>query len=161
MFEIRPATASDLPQVIALIRALAEFERLPGPDDAAAARLCADAVATPPRFELLVAEEAGELVAYAMFFPIYSSFLARSSLYLEDLFVHPRVRGRGIGAALMRRLAALAAARGCGRFEWTVLDWNVRALAFYRTLGAQVLSQWCLCRVDGDALARLAAADRD
>jgi GNAT superfamily N-acetyltransferase len=159
-FEIRPATARDVPSVIALIRGLAEFERLPGPDEAAAARFAADFAATPPRFELLVAERAGEVVDYALHFPTYSTFLARPSLYLEDLYVRPNQRGAGIGAAFMRRLAATAVERGCGRFEWTVLDWNVRAQAFYQSLGARMLPEWRICRVDGDALPALAASAR-
>ena len=153
---IRPATTGDLPPVIALIRALAEFEALPGPDDAAAARFTVDFARTPPRFELLVAEIDGAIVGYALFFPVYSTFLARPSLYLEDLYVDASARGRGIGAAFMRRLAVMATERGCGRFEWSVLDWNVRAQEFYRSLGARLLPEWRLCRVDGEALARLA-----
>jgi GNAT superfamily N-acetyltransferase len=153
---IRPARPDDMPQVVALIRALSEFERLPGPDDAAAARLAADAFAHPPRFEVAVAEVDGDVVGYALYFMVYSTFLARPSLYLEDLFVHPRARSRGLGRALLCRLAAEAQARGCGRFEWTVLDWNVRAQSFYERLGARVLGEWRVCRVDGAALEALA-----
>ena len=152
---IREATTADLPQVIALIRELADFEKLPGPDEAAAQRLTADFAARPPRFELLVAELDGKVVGYALFFTTYSTFLARPSLYLEDLYVRPEVRSRGIGRAFLVRLAATAVERGCGRFEWTVLDWNVRAQAFYRSLGAAILPEWHVCRVDGDALVRL------
>jgi GNAT superfamily N-acetyltransferase len=154
---LRRAEARDLDAVLALIRGLAEFEKLPGPDEAAAARFKADATATPPRFELHVAELAGEVVAYALSFMTYSTFLARPSLYLEDLYVRPDRRGRGIGEALLKRLAATAVERGCGRFEWTVLDWNERAQKFYRGLGANILGEWELCRVEGDAIGRLAA----
>jgi GNAT superfamily N-acetyltransferase len=157
-FQIRRAAPADLPSVVTLIRALAEFEKLPGPDDAAAARFTADAAADPPRFELLVAEAdgAGAVVGYALFFTTYSTFLARPGLYLEDVFVRPERRGRGIGTAFLRALASLAQARGCGRFEWTVLDWNVDAQRFYRALGAEILPQWQVCRVEGPALERLA-----
>jgi len=152
---IRPARAADLPQVIALIRALAEFEKLPGPDEAAAKRLEADFTATPPRFGLLVAERDGAVVAYALYFFAYSTFLAQPSLYLEDLFVRPDCRSHGIGRALLVELARVAVGERCGRFEWTVLDWNVRAQRFYKSLGARILPEWHVCRVDGDALLQL------
>jgi hypothetical protein len=98
------------------------------------------------------------VVGYALYFFVYSTFLARRSLYLEDLYVQPAARSRGLGEAFMRRLAAEAVARGCGRFEWTVLDWNERARAFYRRLGAAIHPEWHLCRVTGDALVRLSQA---
>jgi GNAT superfamily N-acetyltransferase len=157
-FVIRPTEARDGAAFVALVRALADFEHLPGPDDAAAARLCDHAFGPARRFELLVAEEAGALVGYALFFPVYSTFLARPSLYLEDLFVLPAARGHGVGRAFMLRLARLAVERGCGRFEWTVLDWNVRAQAFYVGLGARLLPEWRICRVDGPALEELGRA---
>ena len=128
---LRRAERGDLPQVIALIRGLAEFEKLPGPDDG------------------------GEIAGYAVYFMTYSTFQARPSLYLEDLYVRPDRRGRGTGAAFLRRLAGVAVERGCGRFEWTVLDWNVRAQKFYRSLGARMLAEWQLCRVEGDDIVRL------
>jgi GNAT superfamily N-acetyltransferase len=154
---LRPAQAADLPAVVALIRELAEFEKLPGPDAAAEARFHADFAATPPRFELLVAEGERGLIGYALYFMTYSTFLARPSLYLEDLYVHPDERSAGIGARFLQQLAAIAVERGCGRFEWTVLDWNVRAQSFYRSLGATLLPEWTVCRLEGtqiDALAR-------
>ena len=153
--QIRPATAADLGAVIGLIRQLADFEKLPGPDADAEQRFHRDFAATPPRFELLVGVEAA-VIAYALFFMTYSTFLARPSLYLEDLFVRPDRRSHGLGQDLLRRLARLAVERGCGRFEWTVLDWNVRAQSFYRGLGACILPEWHVCRVDGDTLQRLA-----
>lgn len=156
-FLIRPAERHDLGAVIGLIRQLAEFERLPGPDEAAAARFSADFLRSDPRFELLVAEARSEVVAYALYFMTYSTFLARPSLFLEDLFVRPEQRSRGIGAALLRRLGRVAAERGCGRFEWAVLDWNLRARSFYTSLGARLLPDWRVCRVEGDALAALGA----
>ncbi|MGZ3426773.1 MAG: N-acetyltransferase family protein [Polyangia bacterium] len=152
---IRAAAARDLPQVVALVRALAEFEKLEGPDDAAARRLADDFAAA--RYSLFVAEAGERVVGYALYFFTYSTFLAKPSLYLEDLFVHPDARGRGIGERFMRALAAEAARRGCGRFEWTVLDWNVDAQKFYRRLGAEVLSSWWTCRVTGDGLTELSS----
>jgi GNAT superfamily N-acetyltransferase len=154
--KLRPARAEDIPQVVALIRALADFEKLPGPDEAAERRFAADFAASPPRFQLLVAEHDGALVGYALYFFTYSTFLAQPSLYLEDLFVHPDRRSNGIGRSMLIELARLAVAHGCGRFEWTVLDWNVRAQAFYRSMGATVLKEWQVCRVDGQALITLA-----
>ena len=152
---IRPAEARDLPAVVALVAALAEFEKLPGPDAGALARMTADFARG--RFSLLVAESDHVVNAYALYFFTYSTFRALPSLYLEDLFVHPTARGHKIGERLMRRLADEAVRNGCGRFEWTVLDWNVRAQKFYLSLGAELLAEWRTCRVDGDALTRLAA----
>ena len=151
---IRPATVADVPAVVTLVRGLAEFEKLPGPDDGAEARFAADL--GRGRFQLLVAEAAGgALHAYALYFFTYSTFEARPSLYLEDLFVTPTARGQGLGERLMRRLAAEALRSDCARFEWTVLDWNVRAQKFYQSLGAELLDQWRVCRVTGAALTRL------
>jgi len=143
---VRRALPSDGPAYVALVRALAEFEQLPPPDDAAAARLIADAFADPPRYELWVIDEGGELLAYAVTFTTYSTFLALPSLFLEDLFVHPRARRRGIATAVLARLEAEARARGCGRFEWMVLDWNTDAQALYERIGADLLPDWRLVR---------------
>jgi GNAT superfamily N-acetyltransferase len=153
---LRRATAADGAAYIELVRGLARFEELEPPDAAAAARLLEHAFGPRPRYELLVAELAGELVAYAVFFETYSTFRALPSLYLEDVFVREDARGRGIGGSILRHLARLAVERGCGRFEWCVLDWNARAQSFYRSLGARIMSEWQLCRVDGEALASLA-----
>src|SRR5215471_18372355 len=147
---IRRAVLADGPAYVELVRALAAFEKLAPPDDAAAARLLEHAFGARPRYELLVGEMAGVVRGYAAFFETYSTFLALPSLYLEDLFVAPDARGRGLGGDLMRAVAREAVARGCGRFEWTVLDWNVEAQRFYRSLGAEVLPAWRVCRVDGD-----------
>jgi GNAT superfamily N-acetyltransferase len=152
-FVLRRGESADLDAVVALIGELAEFEKLPGPDAAAQARFRADAAAG--RFELDVAERGGEVVAYAVSFAMYSTFLARPTLYLEDVYVRPDARKRGIATAMMRRLAARAVERGCGRFEWTVLDWNHHAQRLYESLGARVLKQWWTCRVDGEALVEL------
>jgi GNAT superfamily N-acetyltransferase len=153
---IRAARAADGPAFIELVRGLADFERLEAPDDAAAARLLEHAFGLRPRYELRVVELGAELVAYAAFFETYSTFRAQPSLFLEDLFVRADARGRGIGRALLAHLARLATERGCGRFEWSVLDWNEPAQRFYRSLGARILQEWHLCRVDGDALLSLA-----
>ncbi len=154
---VRAAKSADLDAVIALIRGLAEFEKLPGPDQAAAERLKVDFTAQPPRFELWVAEQQGEICGYALYFMTYSTFLARPSLYLEDLYIRPESRGRGAGELLLRTLARIARDRGCARYEWTVLDWNVRAQTFYQSLGARMLAEWNVCRVDGEALENLAS----
>jgi GNAT superfamily N-acetyltransferase len=153
---LRRAAAADGAAYIELVRGLARFEELEPPDDAAAARLLEHAFGPRPRYELCVVELGGELVAYAVYFETYSTFRALPSLYLEDVFVREDARGRGIGTSILRHLAQLAVERGCGRFEWSVLDWNERAQGFYRSLGARVMSDWQLCRVDGAALASLA-----
>jgi GNAT superfamily N-acetyltransferase len=145
---IRPATPDDGPAFLALVRALADFERLQPPDEAAQRRLLADAFGDRPRYELLVADEGGRLRAYAAYFMTYSTFRARPTLYLEDLFVHPDARRRGIATEMLSWLRALAAERGCGRMEWTVLDWNEDAQALYATVGARPLDDWRLMRVD-------------
>jgi len=161
---IRAGEPRDLPSVVGLVRALADFEKLPGPDDAAARRLADDFTAghysllVAERDSALVAERDSAIVGYALYFFTYSTFLARPSLYLEDLFVHPAARGGGVGERFMRALAKEAERRGCGRFEWTVLDWNVDAQKFYRRLGAEVLSSWWTCRVTGEGLKQLASS---
>lgn len=145
---IRRATPADGPAFLELVLALADFERLPPPDEAARERLLVDAFGPEPRFELLLAEDQGRVVAYAAHFETYSTFRARSTLYLEDLFVHPDARRRGIGTAMMARLREIATDRGCGRFEWTVLDWNEGAQKLYDAVGARRLEAWWLMRVD-------------
>ncbi len=145
---IRAARREDAAAIVALVRALAEFEQLPGPDDAAAARFVEHGFGPEPRFESLVAELDGEIVAYSIFLTTYSTFRMQPTLFLEDVFVHPRARRRGIATAIMARLRALAVERGCGRFEWMVLDWNAGAQALYARLGATQLAEWRLCRVD-------------
>ncbi|MCC6999160.1 MAG: GNAT family N-acetyltransferase [Deltaproteobacteria bacterium] len=145
---VRPAVRADAPAYLALIQALADFEQLTGPDEAARTRLIEDAFGPRPRYQVLVAELDGDVVAYAIFFPTYSTFRARESLYLEDLFVHPRARRRGVASAMMKHLEQLARERGCGRFEWTVLDWNTDAQKLYDGLGAQKLRQWMVYRID-------------
>ena len=143
---VRQARPADGPAFLALVRALAEFEKLAPPDAAAEARLIDDAFGARPLFELWVAEISDDVIAYAATFTAYSTFLARPSLYLEDLFVAPRARRRGVATAMLARLEAVARERGCGRFEWTVLDWNVDAVALYEGIGAQVMHEWKLVR---------------
>lgn len=146
--EIRDAQPSDGPGFLELVQCLADFEKLPGPDAQARQRLLADAFATQPRFRLLVAAEKNQVAAYAAWFLTYSTFRARPTLFLEDLFVHPHHRRRGLATQLMQSLKERAIALGAGRFEWTVLDWNEDAQAFYEGLGADRLVGWQIMRLD-------------
>ncbi|GAA5784343.1 GNAT family N-acetyltransferase [Chitiniphilus shinanonensis] len=157
-FLIRPATPADVPAVLAMIRELAEFERLTHLVQNTEAMLHDTLFGERPTVECVVGVEGDAPVAFALFFHNYSTFVGRRGLYLEDVYVRPVGRGKGYGGALVRHLARLAQQRGCGRFEWTVLDWNENAIGFYRGLGADVLPDWRICRVTGDALARLAAS---
>lgn len=154
---IRPATPQDIPTIAELIRALAEYERLSHEVVLREAELHEHLFGERRYAEVLLAEEGGQVVGFALFFHNFSTFLARPGLYLEDLFVRPAHRGRGHGKALLRRLAQLALERGYGRLEWSVLDWNTPAIDFYRSLGAAPLSDWTVFRVTGDALQRLGA----
>jgi GNAT superfamily N-acetyltransferase len=153
---IRPATPSDVPLIAHFIRALAEYERLAQEvvlreDD------LRENLFGPRRYaEVLFVEENGQPVGFALFFHNFSTFLARPGLYLEDLFVLPEHRGSGHGEALLRRLAAIALERGCGRLEWAVLDWNKDAIRFYERIGARLMKDWKVYRVAGSALDRLA-----
>lgn len=144
---VRRAVPADAPAFLRLVRALAEFEALPPPDDEAAGRLVGDAFADPPRYELWVATLDDAVVAYAATLLTYSTFLARPTLYLEDLFVHPSARRAGVATAVLARLRQEAAARGCGRMEWMVLDWNVDAQRLYARLGAEAQGAWRLWRL--------------
>ncbi|HTH60510.1 MAG TPA: GNAT family N-acetyltransferase [Paraburkholderia sp.] len=155
---IRPATPADVGAMVALMLELAEFEKLTHLFVATDADLRDALFGARASAEALVAEDGGRLVAYALFFHNYSTFLGRRGLYLEDLYVQPSQRGSGLGTAMLRRLAALAVERGCGRFEWTVLDWNQPAISFYEKMGATVLQDWRVVRVTGDALDKLAAS---
>jgi GNAT superfamily N-acetyltransferase len=156
-FHIAPAETGDVPAVLAMIKALADFERLSHLCVATEESLHAALFGPSPGIEVLIGWEARTAVAFALFFHNFSTFLGRKGLYLEDLFVQPAYRGRGYGQALLVRLAQIAVARDCGRFEWAVLDWNEAAIGFYQSLGATVLPDWRITRVAGDALARLAA----
>jgi len=158
MIALRPATAADVPLILRFIRELAAYEKLLPEVEATAGRLAATLFPADgrPAAECVLATWRDEPAGFALFFPNYSTFLARPGLYLEDLYVSPAWRGRGIGAALFRHCAQLANARGCGRMEWAVLDWNEPAKEFYRRLGATALSDWRICRLTGPALARFA-----
>jgi GNAT superfamily N-acetyltransferase len=153
---IRPATPADVPTVARLIRALAEYERLSHEVVLDEARLRDHLFGPRPYCEVLIAEDAGAAVGYALFFHTYSTFLARPGIYLEDLFVLPESRGRGHGKALLAALAKLAVARGCGRLEWAVLNWNEPSIGFYKSLGAVPMDEWSVYRLTGDALTKLA-----
>ncbi|WP_323118639.1 GNAT family N-acetyltransferase [Burkholderia alba] len=138
------------------MRELAEFEQLTHLFVATDADVADALFGSRPSAEALVAERGGALVGYALFFHNYSTFLGRRGLYLEDLYVQPSQRGSGLGTQILRRLAALAVERRCGRFEWTVLDWNQPAIDFYEKMGATVLPDWRVARITGDALTQLA-----
>jgi GNAT superfamily N-acetyltransferase len=153
---LRPATPTDVPALLALIRELAVFEHLEHLVEATPERLREHLFGPRPVAEAVMAEVDGTAVGFALFFTNFSTFLARPGLYLEDLYVQPAHRGAGIGKALLQHLGALAVARGCGRFEWSVLDWNASAIAFYERMGAKLLPDWHICRVTGDALAAFA-----
>ena len=157
MITIRPALAADVPLVLALVRELAAYEREPDAVLATEADLLRDGFGPTPRFQVLIAEDEGAPAGFAFYFHSYSTWRGRSVLYLEDLFVRPEHRKKGIGVALMRRLAKIAVGEGCPRFVWEVLDWNEPAIRFYESLGAEVLRPWLNVRIEGEALARLAA----
>lgn len=159
MVTIRPAVGADVPLILALVRELAAYEREPDAVEATEADLLRDGFGADPRFRVLLAEDDGVPAGFAFYFFGYSTWRGRSVLYLEDLFVRPEHRGHGLGLALMRRLARLAAERGCPRVVWEVLDWNEPAIRFYRAIGAEIRPTWLSVRLSGEALARLAEAD--
>jgi GNAT superfamily N-acetyltransferase len=155
---LRPAEPRDVPALVGLIGELAEFERLTHLMQVTPETLAPHLFGPRPAAEALVGEVDGRVVAFALFFPNFSTFLGQPGLYLEDLYVKPAFRGLGLGEALLHRLARTAVERGYGRFEWCVLDWNEGAIRFYRRMGATVMPDWRLCRVTGEALSQLAAA---
>ena len=156
-FRIRQAASADVATLLALIRGLAEYERLLQHLRATEDSLRDHLFGERPVAEAVLAEEGAAAVGFAVFFQNFSTFLGKPGLYLEDLFVRPAYRGRGYGKALMVFVARLAQARGCGRLEWSVLDWNTPARDFYRALGAHPLHDWIGQRMTGEAIARLAA----
>jgi len=153
---VRHATPADVPVILTLIRELATYEKLAHEVVAREEDLRAHLFGEPRRAEALLVEDAGAVVGFALFFHNYSTFLARPGIYLEDLFVRPEQRGKGYGRDLLKALARLAMERGCGRFEWAVLDWNAPAIAFYESLGAKPVEGWRIFRVTGEALTTLA-----
>jgi len=157
---IEPASPADVPMILQLIRELAEFERLLDEVKATEEQLHAGLFGPRPSAEVLMARlgPGGEVAGFALYFHNFSTFLAKPGIYLEDLYVRQKFRGQGFGATLLRHLAHLALTRGCGRLEWSVLDWNHRAIDFYKSLGAAPMNEWTLFRVTGAALERLGAA---
>lgn len=153
---LRDAGEADLPLVVRYVRALAEYERLADQAVATEAEFRRFLFGEPRRAEALIAEADGAPAGFAVWFYSFSTFLGRPSLYVEDVFVEPAARGRGIGRAIFRDLARRALAAGCGRMEWSVLDWNAPSIAFYRTLGAEPRRGWTTQRLTGDALSALA-----
>ena len=156
-FSIRGAELRDVVPIVAMIRELAEFEHLTHLLQVTPEKLRPHLFGERPVVEALVAEVAGEVVGFALFFTTFSTFLAQPGLYLEDLYVRPDHRQLGVGSALIGRVGRLAVERECGRFEWSVLDWNTRAIDLYEKMGATVMPDWRICRVTGEALERFRA----
>jgi len=155
---LRPAAPADLPVIVALIRELAVFEQLEHLVVVTPESLQPHLFGPRPAAEAVVGEANGRVVAFALFFTNFSTFLGQPGLYLEDLYVQPAHRGSGLGKALLAHLGALAVERGCGRFEWSVLDWNANAIRFYEKMGATVMPDWRICRLTGAALQAYARA---
>jgi len=153
---IRPATRHDVPVIAELIRGLARYEKLEHEVVMTEELLAAGLFGERPYAEVLLAEDEGHTVGFALFFHNFSTFLGRPGIYLEDLFVLPEHRSKGIGRLLLARLARLAVERGCGRLEWAVLDWNQDAIGFYERLGARPNSDWTVYRLTGESLSALA-----
>ena len=156
-YTIRAATGGDVPAILRLIGALAEYEKLSDMLAGTEAMLSRQLFGERPAAECLIAERGARAVGFALFFTTFSTFLCQPGLYLEDLFVEPESRGRGLGKALLKHLAALAVRRDCGRFEWRVLDWNEPSIRFYESLGAKVMPEWQLVRMTAPEFAALAA----
>jgi len=159
---LRPAAPADLPAIVGLIRELAVYEKLEHLVVATADSIAPHLFGPRRAAEVVVAEieveDRIDIVGFALFFTNFSTFLGRPGLYLEDLYVQPAHRGLGLGKALLAHLGALAVERGCGRFEWSVLDWNASAIGFYERMGATLLPDWRICRVTGEALAAFGRA---
>lgn len=157
MLTLRNAIPSDVPHILAFIRELALYEREPDAVFATEADLLRDGFTEPRRFHCLMVEWNGQPAGFALYFHSYSTWQGRAGIYLEDLFVRPEFRGKGIGKALLTKVAAIAVAEGCPRFEWSVLDWNRPSIDFYHQMGAVMKSEWLGMRVSGEALKNLAA----
>ena len=158
MLPVRPATPDDAEQILAFIRELAAYERAPEAVRATAQDLRSALAGSDPRVQVLLAEWDRRPAGFALYFRQFSTWEGKPVLYLEDLFVRPEFRGRGIGRDLLLRLARIAGETGCARYQWQVLDWNRPAIEFYQAFGAKVLREWLTCRVEGEDLARLAGA---
>jgi len=156
MIELRFANVHDAAVVLGFIRALAEYEKQPEAVEVSEETLRRQLGETPAPFEALLAIDDGRAVGFALFFHTYSTWRGKRGVWLEDLFVLPQERQRGVGRMLLKRIAAIAVERDCARFEWSVLDWNRLAIDFYEGLGAQLLDEWRICRVSNEALAQLA-----
>ena len=159
LLSIRPASIDDVPLIRALIAELAEYERLADAAVATDDDLRAQLFGAQPAAEVLIGEVDGQAAGFALFFHNFSTFLGKRGLYLEDLFVRPAFRGTGLGKHLMAALARIAVQRNCGRFEWSVLDWNAPAIGFYRRIGAVGMHEWTVQRLEGEALHALASHD--
>jgi GNAT superfamily N-acetyltransferase len=153
---IRAATRDDVPTIVELVKALADYEREPAAAIATEADFLRDGFGETPAFRTLMAELDGRAIGFALYFFSYSTWRGRRCLYLEDLFVRPEARGQGGGIALMRALARIAVEERCDRFVWQVLDWNQPSIDFYERLGAKITREWLSVRLEGDALAALA-----
>ncbi|MCB9653613.1 MAG: GNAT family N-acetyltransferase [Deltaproteobacteria bacterium] len=154
--QIRPAEPQDSATILTFIKELAEYEKLAHEVLATEALVRKALFGSRPAAEVLIAEQSGEPVGFALFFPTFSTFLAKAGIYLEDLYVREAARGQGIGVALMSAVAQVAVERGAGRFEWSVLNWNTPSIEFYASLGAKPLSEWTMQRITGSALKALA-----
>ena len=161
MLTLRDAVPADAALILQYIRELAEYERAPEKAVATEADLLEHGFGGNPLIHVIMAEWAGRPAGFALWFLNFSTWEGKPGLYLEDLFVRPEFRGHGIGKALLKRLARIAVERGCCRYQWQVLDWNTPSIEFYETHGAQVLKEWLTCRVEGEALLRLAGMDPD
>ena len=155
---IRPAKPADLPLIAELIRALADYEKLAHEVRFDEAKLGEKLFGPRPYAEVVIGEIDGQAQGFALFFHNFSTFEGRPGIYLEDLFVRPAARGSGLGKALLAHLAMLCVERDCARLEWSVLDWNAPSIGFYKSLGARMMDEWTVMRVDGNALGALAAA---
>ena len=155
-FAIRPATPDDVPHIMSMIVELAVFEKLEHMVVATEALLHEGLFGAKPSCEAIIGEADGEVVTFALFFHNFSTFLTKKGLYLEDLYVRQSHRGHGYGSRMLKHLARIAVERECGRFEWSVLDWNTPAINFYQSMGAEILPDWRICRVTGEPLTALA-----
>ena len=158
MLKIRDTTSQDIPLILQFIRDLDEYEKEPQSAVGTAEDLKRDGFSQNPKFRVVIAEWDGAPAGFALFFYHYSTWRGQPTLFLEDLFVRPQYRGKGIGKALLVHLAGIAMKENCGRFEWQVLDWNTPSIEFYKSLGAEIMKEWLPMRVSGEGIARLAAA---